>query len=394
MKSWSAVTGGTDGIRAGIPGSKTGLTALIRLCQQKERKVQKANNIIHEVIVLDASTSMHGYTSDVIKVTDSLISHLASQVKIFPEQETRITIYAFSSEKYMGGQSFQCLIWDKDVLRVPSISGLYKPNGNTALADTMVQVIKDLKEIPVQYGDHTVLLYLVTDGEENVSHPESLMRLPRDLASLPDTWTVAGLVPGVRAKQQLVRFGFPAGNVEIWDPSQKDAILEVGEKIRTSSAAYASASASPGFRSTQNLFQMASPSVKTMTAGGVPMTPGSYFFEEVDQDSWNKVENGRIDQFMSLKTGKPYVADGKTYYQMVKRERIQHYKQIAVAVPDHKNKTVALYTGNDARAKLGLPQDGTEVRVSPGHWKGYKVYIQSTSLNRKLVPGTSLLVMR
>jgi hypothetical protein len=365
----------------------------------------KANTIIHEFIILDASSSMQGHTSDVIKVTDALISHLASQVNVFPDQETRISVYAFSSGDYLDGKAYQCLIWDKDVLRVPSIAGIYKPHGNTALTATMMQVIEDMKGIPVQYGDHTFLGMLVTDGHENWSQHQGNIglekwygkasQLPVKISGLPDTWTMAGLVPGVTARQQLTRFGFASGNVEIWDPSKKDSILEVGERIRDTSVAYASAVSSSGLRSTTSLFSMASPSKTDLTKTLTPMTPGSYFFEEVDQATWDRIENGRIDQFMALKTGKPYVP-GRAYYQMTKRERIQYNKPVAVAVPDHKTREVSVYVGDSARQQLGLPasSEKRDVRVSPGKWKGYKVFVMTTSLNRKLVPGTQLLVMR
>jgi hypothetical protein len=343
----------------------------------------KANYINHEFIILDASGSMQRHSGNVVKVTDALISSLAGQARDFPDQETRITVYSFSTFSPGG---CECLIWDKDVLRVPSIAGLYKAMGGTPLCDAVTKVIGDIREIPVKYGDHTVLGYVVTDGGEGGEHSRSSSRiaLPSLVRSLPDTWTLAALVPGVFAKRQLTGYGFAPGNIEIWDPSRQDAVEEVGERIQATSVAYASARSS-GMRSTTSLFSMAAPSKADLKASLVPMTPGSYWFEDVDADI-------RIDDFVSGKTGKPYVP-GKAFYQMTKRERIQHYKQVAVAIPDHKTKEVGVYVGAGARKMLGLP-DNSEVRVSPGHWKDYRVFIVSTSMNRKLIGGTRLLIMR
>jgi hypothetical protein len=353
----------------------------------------KANYINHEFIILDASGSMQRHSGNVVKVTDALISSLAGQARDFPDQETRITVYSFSTFSPGG---CECLIWDKDVLRVPSIAGLYKAMGGTPLCDAVTKVIGDIREIPVKYGDHTVLGYVVTDGGEGGEHSRSSSRiaLPSLVRSLPDTWTLAALVPGVFAKRQLTGYGFAPGNIEIWDPSRQDAVEEVGERIQATSVAYASARSS-GMRSTTSLFSMAAPSKTDLTKTLTPMTPGSYYFEEVDQGSWDRITNGRIDEFMALKTGKPYVP-GRAYYQMTKRERIQYNKPVAVAVPDHKTREVSVYVGDSARQQLGLPasSEKRDVRVSPGKWKGYKVFVMTTSLNRKLVPGTQLLVMR
>ncbi len=376
----------------------------------------KANIVNHEVIILDASSSMQMHTSNVVKVTDALIQQLASQVSLHPDQETRITVYAFSSENYLDGRAYQCLIWDKDVLRVPSIAGLYKPHGNTALIAMTMQVIEDIKSIPVQYGDHAVLVYVVTDGYENWSHHQGNLglehwqyktdQLPSKIGNLPDTWTMAAMVPGLAAKRVLAGWGFHGGNIEVWDPSRQDAMEEVGRSLSVSSAAYAGMRAS-GLRSTRDLYSMNAPSASAIQHVLTPMTPGSYYFEDVTPDDLAQIDNGRIDQFMELKTGKSY-APGNAYYQMIKRERIQHYKKLAIHVRSNDIKRFGgktwnhpagtpegVYVGSGARNLLGLPDDGhSEVRISPPKAQGYDVYILSTSMNRKLYPGTKVLVMR
>lgn len=341
--------------------------------------------INHEVILLDASGSMQDHAASVITVTDALISTLASQAGMFPDQETRITVYDFSS-MHPTRQNVRCLIWDKDVLRVPSIAGLYHANGGTPLCDAMVQMITDMKEIPVKYGDHTVLAYLVSDGLENVSSERNQRQLPEMIRGLPETWTLAGLVPSVQAKQILVRYGFAPGNVEIWDPSKREAVEEAGQRIYDTSIAYASAR-STGVRGTKSLFEMAAPSVSAVKSILSPVTPGAYFFEEVTPERLAQIENGRIDQFVQLTTGHPYVP-GKMYYEMVKRETIQGNKLLAVVTEND------VYMGDGVRAMLKLPEDGSSVRVRPGRWKDYAVFISSGSFNRKLQAHTRLLLMR
>jgi hypothetical protein len=86
------------------------------------------------------------------------------------------------------------------------------------------------------------------------------------------------------------------------------------------------------------------------------------------------------------KAGIPYEL-GKAYYQLTKSEKIQPQKHICVM----EKKTKKVYAGSYARDLLGLP--ATEVKVSPQTNPEFDVFVQSTSINRKLVPGTRLLVM-
>lgn len=344
--------------------------------------------INHIALILDASTSMTSHAGDLVKVADAQIATLAEKSKL-EDQETRITVYTFSDPHYHDGLMAKCLVYDKDVLRMPSIAGMYSPHGNTALCDAMNTVIAELGETPTKYGDHSFLLILLTDGEENRSTPAGKKKLPFTLQSIPDNWTVAAFVPNAMGRHDMIKLGFPAGNIAIWDAGKSGSLIEVGEQIATASADYM-AMRSSGQRSTKNLFSMNTPSATAVKNALTPMTEGSYFFLPVTVSDLAQIENGRIDQFIQLKTGKPYTV-GRTYYEMIDRVRIQPNKQVAIAVTEHNEERV--YMGAAARSMLGLPATG-EVRVSPGRWKNYKVYVQSNSMNRKLYAGTRVLVMR
>ena len=351
------------------------------------------NRVTHVTILLDASSSMYQHAHDVIKVTDTQISSLASRAKA---EEIRVSVFSFSSPQYLDGLMAKNLIYDTDVLRVPSISNLYKPNGNTALCDAMIQVIADQQLIPEKYGDHAHLLYVITDGYENASREESKKKLPAVISLIPGNWTLAAFAPGQDSAGWLKNYGFPAGNISIWDPSQEHAARDVGVAMASATSSYLD-SRSTGMRSTTNLFSMNAPSASSLKSALTPMTPGSYYFEQVTAQDLAIIERGRIDQFMANKLGHPYVPE-RTYYEFTKRERIQHYKQLAIAIWDKDTNSEDVYIGEAVRAKLGLPasSEKIEVRISPGNWnaKGYKVYVQTTSNNRKLVPGSRLLVMR
>jgi len=133
------------------------------------------------------------------------------------------------------------------------------------------------------------------------------------------------------------------------------------------------------------LFQMREFSAKDVAGGATPLTPGSYFFLNVNEP---KV---RIDEFVARETRQPYIL-GRSYYQFMKTETIQPQKNIAVevALP---GKPVQVYEGPQARAILGLPKDHS-VRAANITKPHCTVFVQSTSYNRNLIGGTRVMVLR
>jgi hypothetical protein len=79
---------------------------------------------------------------------------------------------------------------------------------------------------------------------------------------------------------------------------------------------------------------------------------------------------------------------GKGYYQLTKTETIQPQKQIMI----REKRTGKVYSGASARDLLGLPH-GMSVRVKPEANPEYDVFVQSTSVNRKVLDGTDLIVL-
>jgi hypothetical protein len=77
---------------------------------------------------------------------------------------------------------------------------------------------------------------------------------------------------------------------------------------------------------------------------------------------------------------------GKGFYEFTKTETIQARKEIIL---QHRS-TGDLFVGDQARIMLGLPI-GEQARIAPTHLKEYRVFVQSTSYNRKLIGGTRFL---
>lgn len=336
--------------------------------------LQSANYINHVAIVADESYSMNGLSNAVVGVSDAVIAHLAERSQHY-DQETRITYYTFADRS-------RCLFYDKDVLRMPSIAGRYRPAGNTALIDTTMLAISDLEKTAQLYGDHAFLLYVFSDGMDNRSQL-SPTGLAVKITGLPGNWTIAGFAPHQQAIFDLKKCGFPAGNLAVWDALTTTGVEEMGAVIRDSSDAFMAGRAHgvrgySGSAAGGSLFRVREFTVSEVTSKLPPLTRGSYTFHDVTADE-------RIDEFTQRVTGKPY-ANGHAYYQFTKREEIQASKQVAVEVNGD------VYTGRAARDILGLPD--ANVRVSPNAKAGAIIFVQSTSYNRKLIAGTRLLLLR
>ena len=335
----------------------------------------KQNYINHIALVLDKSPSMTPHKQQLVRAVDHLVTYLAERSKDLG-QETRVTIYTFNS-------TVECLVYDMDVLRLPSIKDHYDiPRySRTALRDATGRAINDLKMTATLYGDHAFLMYVLTDGMENDSHLVSPFKLSEMLNNLPDNWTVAALVPNNTGKFEAKSVGFPAGNVEIWDTTSVTGVTEASEVVLRATDRFMTAR-STGVRSSRNIFSTGADAVNTRSVKQAGLTP-------LSKDQYAVLDVAYAEQI------RPYVEGhgmgyslGCAYYQLSKTENIQPQKQIIV----RNKRTGAVYTGREARNLIGLPD--IAVRVTPNHNPEFDVFVQSTSVNRKLVPGTKLIVMK
>lgn len=329
------------------------------------------NYINHICFIVDRSGSMDGLQKDVINVFDNQVDYLARRSKEL-NQETRVTTYLFDDK-------VECVFYDKDCLRLPSIRNFYEVGDRTALIDATLKAIDDLEKTPELYGNHSFLIYVISDGMNNINN-HLAAQLSNRIGKLPDNWTLAFLAPNQQAVFEGKKFGFPSTNIQVWDVSVK-GLKETGEVIRRATDVFMT-SRSSGLRGTKNLFNL---DVSNLTTNVVKnqlqeLSPREYELLIVYQDA---VIKPYVEYF--LKT--PYVK-GSAYYLLEKPEKIQPYKNICIW---HK-KNGKVYTGNNARQLLNLPD--FEVKVNPTQHPDYELFIQSTSLNRKLAKGSRLLVMK
>lgn len=323
----------------------------------------------HVSLVLDCSSSMSMHERKVLEVAKSEIANLAKKSEDMC-QDTRISIYSFADK-------VNCLVYDKDVLRLPSIDRYYKIGGMTALIDATIKSIDDLGKAQQMYGDHAFLQIVVTDGHENQSS-YGARELTSKLNSLADNWTVATLVPDQQSLQAAVNWGFSRDNVGTWDTSSAKGFEAVGNTIRTATDTFYTNRAS-GIRGSKSIFTLNTQKLNTVAVNAslVPVRKELYTVHPC-------TDKVRADDFMTAKCKRFEI--GRLFYELTKPEEIQYQKQVMIKDKD----TGMVYSG--ARSILGLPD--TNVKVDPIYHNKYKIFVQSTAPNRNLMPNTEVLILR
>lgn len=318
--------------------------------------------INHVSLVIDRSGSMTG--KPVVQVFDRELNYL-KQRSIELDQETRISIYLFDSV-------VECLTFDMDVMRFKTLAGHWSVRGSTALIDGVLKSVEDNLKLPEMYGDHAFLQYVITDGQENQSR-NTPQKLKETLGSLPDNWTTACLVPDKTGVDYAQRFGFNGGSISIWDTKSAGGFAEVGQQFSKTIDSYMAMRAS-GVRGTTGLF--------TLDSSGLTKTA----LQEVKGvQVYGVKREGYIREYVETEIGKTYSL-GMAFYQPTSSVVIQDSKEIYV----QDVKTGKVYTGNNIRQLLGLP--ASTAKVSPGNHKDWRIFVQSTSVNRKLLRNTNILV--
>lgn len=255
----------------------------------------------------------------------------------------------------------------------------YIADGSTPLFDSVGELIEIFKYSP-DYSDPNVtfLVMAITDGEENASRVWK-HKLGEEIRRLQgtDRWTFVFRVPrGYR--RNLESLGIPSGNIQEWETSERG--LQESSVHTVSAVSNYFQGVSRGVRSTNTFYA----NIGKVSSNQV-VAAMSDISDEVA--IYPVLKRSIILPFFEFKTGKDY-RKGTAFYQLSKPEKaVQDYK---VVVARNKN-TGAVYGGTtQIRQLLGLPENGT-ISLKPGDHGDWDLFIQSTSTNRILMPGTSAL---
>ena len=222
---------------------------------------------------------------------------------------------------------------------------------------------------------------VITDGEENASRLFNRSSLTQKINSLQktDRWTFAFRGPR-DSMSQFRNLGIAEGNIMEWE--------QTNAGIAQSTAATT--------KGVSNYFKARSAGKTSINTFYADVKVSSKEIKEALTDETNKFtildvtpfyNCTRIDDFINSRLSGIY-RKGDAFYQLTKTEKaVQEYKEIALL----DKLTGVIYTGTvNVRNLLGLPTYGT-IKLVPGDHKNYDIFIQSTSLNRKLVCGTKVL---
>lgn len=344
----------------------------------------------HYAILFDASGSMKDHETAVIKVTDALVKDLAEQ-SVKHGQETRVSFYRFADK-----HEVECLVFDVDVMRLPSIADLYRLGNMTALIKATRLALEDFQLLTEKYGDHGFFLWLVTDGLENDSSYEDREWLQQYMRKRPDNLSIAALVPDANARRAMEAIGFPTGNIETWNIHSRTGIADVAKKISTATTSYMTtrATRTVGSRASTNIFTVAPVAAQDIVNSGIrPLDLGKYRKARITATTpglkTNKLNLRLIAMSDFIRSEGHTYHGGQHYYQLRpgRRTTIQANKLIAVV---HK-KTGMVYHGADARALLKLP--AYDVKVAAAKDDEYTIFVQSTANNRNVYVGDEVFTL-
>lgn len=269
---------------------------------------------------------------------------------------------------------------------IVAISPIYEYEANapgTPLFDSVGELIEMFESTPdVNDPDVSFLVMAVTDGEENDSKKWSRIRLVNKIKELQatDRWTFVFRVPR-GYKQHLVGLGFHEGNIHEWEQTERG--VQQATQVTTNAFQNYYADLKKGVKSTCNFY------TTNLTEVDIASVKAQLIDVSSQVSFWNVDSahaNTQIRDFCEAKSGAKMLK-GAGFYQLVKPEKeVQDYKLIAI----RDRSTGAVYIGPAARDLLGLPHYGM-ISLRPGDHAGYDVFVQSTSVNRKLPLGTTVM---
>lgn len=253
----------------------------------------------------------------------------------------------------------------------------------TPLFRCVLELISILEASPdANDTEVTFIVSVITDGLDNRSTGEEVNRVKRKIHELQatDRWSFTFRVPKGYGRELSRNFGIPEGNILEWDQTSKG--FDQATTVTTAAFTNYYSNLRQGVKSSKTFYtDMKSVSTAEVKAALVDIST------KVKQFTVRTAtEGGSIRTFCEIKTGKPFLK-GAAFYQLTKTEReVQDHKQLIVL----DRLSGKMYSGHAAREMLGLPRVGT-VRVVPGDHGQWDIFIQSTSVNRKLPAGTRVL---
>lgn len=260
----------------------------------------------------------------------------------------------------------------------------YRADGHgTPLFDSVGMLIEQFKALPdANQQEVSFLVFVTTDGDENASKRWTGSSLGAEIRRLQatDRWTFVFRVPRGARRSLSATLGLPEGNIQEWEQTER-GYQESTIATKSAVTEFYTARAS-GTRSVSSFYS----DMSNVKPKEVKTKLDDISSEVTIWPVFPKDADSEIRPFVEGRLTTPYTK-GAAFYELVKTERrIQATKMVVV----QDKKTKMIYGGAAARQLLGLP-DGQDVRMVPGNHGAFTVFIQSTSVNRKLPEGSNVL---
>lgn len=339
-----------------------------------KKKVAKPILRNYIVMVLDTSSSMSSIINDAYNMYNNVV------------ESTKQTSKDQKQEVFISSVLFDATVRPSPMVNINSVKPLVNDGRlghSTALMDATgvgIEILEKHNE-PEKGVDKSFLLIVITDGEENSSRDYNSVKLGRILSEINnrEDFTVAFQVPRGTSSYLISRFSIPRENIREWETTT------VGVQETQVATSYAMGEymlcRNAGIKKSSTFFVEPDLSGVTLSTLKKVLTDVSNQFK-----TYNVEKEIDIKSFVEDKTGRPYVA-GSVYYELMKKEKVQNNKQVVLMDKSQKK----LWGGQEARDLIGLPS-GVEAKVEPGNHANYKIFLESRSLNRKLVRGTTILL--
>lgn len=318
-------------------------------------------------IVVDRSGSMASCWNRAIEAINQQIADIGSLSRNM-NQQSLISLVFFDNaiENPIIGDS-QSFSYNKDK---------FYPRGGTALNDAILSAIDSINTPGNSNEDVTWAVVVVTDGYENSSRQCSTTVASKIRAlQATDRWSFIFNCPQGSKEQIANLYSIPDGNIKEWEGSV-EGIKTFYSSNSIGTQSYFSTRASGGTK-TFNYFNVNATAFATNKIGNLRQVSPKH----------NKVEKevGISDFFTGR--GTPYYA-GMAYYELTKSETVQVYKKLILL-----DKVTGLYymDGPNFSVRQFLAMPNTDCKIDPMNVGQYRIFVQSTSDNRKLVRGTTIL---
>ena len=329
-------------------------------------------------IVADLSGSMQGQLEEIQRrmVRESIQQFAAASVNGFSYM---VKLLPFSERVDMSLPARQATsLADSLVDRLTTRT--FGMGGGTALRDAIGAALERIDE------QTPSIVMVFTDGYENASNVWSAAAIKGKVDKLEATGNLTLTCAGPGSSRHMMsRIGIPDDNFRAWDGTVKEAV-EMSRATVGAVQQYTQSRAM-GARSTKRFY--ADPS--NLTASGIKANTKQVTPSDIKQVT--KTMAGRT--IADLYGGN--FRQGHHYYQLMKAEYIQEDKDLVVFIKDPNSKADGAgeyrLGSRSVRTLLGLPETG-RIRVHPGPVSDkYKIFVQSSSTNRKLVEGQTMLTV-